>query len=202
MIVNNNEELSDPALIARMKKGNRLAFKIIYDRYWDNLFQAAYKLLKDEDAAQDVIQEVFFDLWNRIEQLEIENLAGFLFKAARFQALKQLRNIRLLDIHESRYQELIGNNNVEEQLDLNELQRTIENSLGQLPAKYKVVFELSRIDNLTNKEIANRLNLSPRTVEWYLHTTLKHLKSSLTPSGMISLNLMGCGWLLMNHYPG
>ncbi len=191
MTESDNTGIPDLVLIAKVKEGNRLAFKVIYDRYWDSLFTAAYKLLKDQDAAQDVVQEVFFDLWNRIHRVEISNLGGFLFNATRFQSLKQLRKGNVLDIHEERYQQILSNNSIEEQLNFDELQQTIENTLDQLPEKYKVVFQLSRMNNLTNKEIAQELNLSIRTVEWYLHVTLKHLKSTLASPAIMILGLMG-----------
>lgn len=167
-------------MITQLKKGNRMAFKVIYDQYWDDLFQAAYNVLKDENIAKDVIQEVFTDFWNRIHHIEISNLSGYLYKAVRFQSLKQLRRAGLQDIHDLKFQEVLAVNNTQEQLDFNQLEESIEKSLGELPEKYKEVFEMSRYYNMSNKQIAEKLNLSTRTVEWYIHTVLKHLRTSLT----------------------
>lgn len=158
-------EISDDALVAEVIKGNRLAFNSIFERYWDKLFQTAFGFLRDEDAAKDVVQEVFFDLWNRREQLDIERLPAYLYQATRFQSLKQLRKAHILDIHDEKFAEVLCANTTEEQVDLNLLQENLEKSLGALPERYREVFELSRVHNLSNKEIADRMNLSPRTID-------------------------------------
>lgn len=171
---------SDRELIELIrKKRSEGAFKVIYDRHWDNMFQAAYNLLKEEGIAKDTLQEVFVDLWNRIDQVEIENLGGYLYRAVRFQSLKQLRKLPPLDIHETRFVEILGVNNIEDELHYQDLHRTVEKSLEELPPKYKQIFELSRFQHLSNKEIADKLGISTRTVEWYLHNTLKHLETSI-----------------------
>ena len=142
-------------------------------------------------SAKDVVQDVFFDFWNKSSQTEISNLGGYLYGAARFQSLKQLRKARFMDVHESQFQEMFSINDTIDQFDLSDLEETIESSLGQLPEKYKQIFKLSRFDQLSNKEIAEKLNLSPRTVDWYLHATLKHLKSSLTSLALLIVNFFG-----------
>lgn len=187
--MDNRKDISDSTLFAQIKQGNRLAFNTIYNKYWDRLFQAAYKLLKDEGAAKDVVQDVFVDFWGKVETTEVSNLGGYLYKATRFQSLKQLRKAKFLDVHESQFQEMFSVNNTREQLDLIELKENIERSLSQLPEKYKEIFKLSRFENLSNKEIAQKLNISTRTVDWYLHTVLKHLKSSLTPLTLLFVKI-------------
>lgn len=164
-----------------------MAFNELYNRHWDALFQAAYRVLKDPELAKDVIQEVFFDFWTRKESLELENVSGYLYRAVRFQSLKQLRKAPLLDIHQEHFANVLGINFTEQQLDINQLEETLTESLDELPAKYKQIFEMSRFQNLSNKEIADKLDLSQRTVDWYLHTVLKHLKGRLDVAGVLLL---------------
>lgn len=170
---------SDNVLLKQMRTANRLAFNMLYEKYWDQLFQTSYKLLRDEYLAKDVVQEVFFDLWMRRKEHDIYNLAGYLYKATRFQSLKQLRKATIQDIHQEHFENVFAANETEERLDANELQQSLNNSLKKLPEKHQKIFEMSRNQNMTNREIAEKLQLSQRTVEWYLHTVLKHLKASI-----------------------
>jgi len=172
-------------LARQLKEGNRLAFTTLYEDQWDTLFQAAYKVLRDTDLAKDVVQEVFFDLWTRRAELEIANLSGYLYQAVKFQSLKQLRKARMLDIHEEHFQEALQVNDAEEQINLNQLQESLTASLEGLPEKYRTVFELSRVQHLSNKEIAEKLGISHRTVDWYIHNVLKHLRKSLVTALVI-----------------
>ncbi len=181
------EQLSDKTLIKQLKKGNRLAFNQLYERHWDAMYQASYRLLRDQELAKDVLQEVFFDLWTRRESLGLKNVSGYLYRAVRFQSLKQLRRAPLLDIHHEYFANVLAINNTQQQLDVDQLEKTLTASLDELPPKYKEIFELSRFQNLSNKEIADRLELSQRTVDWYLHTVLKHLKGRLSIAGMLLL---------------
>lgn len=172
-------DISDKALMAEIARGNRLAFNAVFDRYWSKLFRAAFNLLRDEELAKDVVQEVLFDFWNRRDQHEIDNLQAYFYQATRFQSLKQLRKAKLLDIHDEVFASVLTVNTTQEQLDFRQLEEELGRSLNRLPEKYREVFELSRVHNLTNKEIADRLEISQRTVDWYLYHTLKRLKTSL-----------------------
>ncbi|MCG8308495.1 MAG: RNA polymerase sigma-70 factor [Cytophagales bacterium] len=184
------EECSEDNLINLLKKGNQQAFKAIFERKWTDLYLPAYRLLMDKDLAKDAVQEVFFDLWNRRKKLDVSNLSAYLYKAVRFQSLKQLRKANLQNIHEERFKSILSHNSSDDLLNLNMLQESLDKSLNELPEKYQKVFNLSRIQQLSNKEIAEQLQLSPRTVEWYLHTTLKHLKTTLTLSLVLVFSML------------
>ena len=175
----NNVNSSDEILLKEIKKSSQNAFNSLFNKYWDQSYQRAYKLLLDEDLAKDAVQEVFFDIWNRRNSLEITNISGFLYKAIRYQSLKHLQKRNLLDVHEKHFQNLLKVNDVEEQIMFNQLQEKLSKTLESFPDKYKEVFTMSRFQNLSNKEIAEKLSLSQRTVEWYLYTVLKHLKTTL-----------------------
>lgn len=172
-------DLSEELLFKEIKIGNRKAFSALFNSQWDKLYQAAYKILLSDDLAQDAVQEVFFDLWSRRSKLEINNISGFLYKAVRYQSLKQLRKNKPLQIHEDRFQEILDNCTVE-QLDFQELMQKLDKKLETLSDKQRQIFEMSRFQNLSNNEIAKELSLSQRTVEWYLYKVLKELKATLS----------------------
>ncbi len=82
------KKLSDLQLLNLVTQDNRLAFNELFDRYWKSLLSTAMKVLNDEPAAEDVVQELFIDLWNRRNKLQITNLKGYLHTAIRFQTAK------------------------------------------------------------------------------------------------------------------
>lgn len=173
------EKLTDFELCDLLIQSNHSTLNFIYDKHWQSLYTHSYQFLKDEELAKDTVQEVFFDLWKRREQLKIDNIKAYLFQSVRFQSLKHLRKKPNLDIHESYFENFLESNTTQEKLDVDELGDQLEISLSALPAKYQQIFEMSRVEMLSNKEIAQRLSLSTRTVEWYLLKILKHLKTSL-----------------------
>lgn len=174
-----NASSSDESLLNLLKKGNRIAFNSLYERYWEQLFQSAIKVLQDEDLAKDVVQDVFVDLWSRRELVQIEKVSGYLFQAVKYQVFKQLRKVKDFSVLDETFENVLQANSTEEELDVNELQKNLNRSLESLPEKYRLIYELSRVDHLSNKEIAEKLQLSPRTVDWYLHNVLKQLRSAL-----------------------
>jgi len=82
--------LSDHRLLLLIKQGDHHAFTSIYQKYWEELYNAAYKRNRDKEQCQDIVQIVFIDLWARRDDLVIENLQAFLQTAIRFQVLKQI----------------------------------------------------------------------------------------------------------------
>lgn len=164
-----------------------VAFNIIFNNHWDQLYQSAYKVLLDEDLAKDVIQEVFLDLWIRRNELMISNLGGYLYKATRYQCLRQLHRNKSMERLEERFITLAANT-TEEQLNLEDLRGKLNKSLGQMSDKERKIFEMSRFENRSNQEIAHELNLSQRTVEWYLYRIVKNLKASFSLVFVLTTN--------------
>lgn len=182
-------ESSDQVLIKQVKKGNRLAFNELFNRYWDYLFQVAYKFLKDKEAAKDIVQDVFFDFWMRREFHQIVNIKGFFYQAIRYQSLKHLRSNNLENLDSNSEHSNLQIFNTQEQIDYNELQEKLRQSLNQLPEKHRQIFEMSRFQKLSHQEIANQMQISTRTVEWYIHTVIKQLKTTLTTILLLLLSV-------------
>jgi RNA polymerase sigma-70 factor (ECF subfamily) len=177
---------SDHFLLKQVKKGNRLAFNALFERHWDYLFQTACKFLKDPEAAKDIVQEVYFDFWMRRERHQIDNLKGYFYQAVRNQSLKHFRSHKFsILIHSELNHEHPKVNTTQDQLDYQQLEEQLRQLLGQLPEKQRQVFEMSRFHQHSHQEIANELHISTRTVEWYIHTVLKHLKTSLITTSIL-----------------
>jgi len=172
---------NDSLLFALIKQGNGEAFQIIYNKYWHNLFKAAYKRLPDKNKCQDVVQNIFTDLWNRKAGLEIQNLEAYLHTAARFQVLKAIgkghSQTLFTDVFET---EVISTLQADEILLDKEAKQLLEQFINALPAKRRNIFVMHYIDELTTAQIAVALNVSQKTVQNQLTTASHALRLRLT----------------------
>lgn len=177
----------DEQLLDLLQQDNRAAFDALYFRYWESLYRAAYRVLRDEASAKDIVQEIFFGIWKKRHTQQIRVLSAYLFQAVKFQVANHLRQGKLLDIHEAQFINIRSANSTEELVGEEELSNLIEKTLSGLPARCRDIFYLSRFEQLSNKEIAERLNLSTRTVEWHISNALKHLRHSMEDSVILLL---------------
>ncbi|WP_295769347.1 sigma-70 family RNA polymerase sigma factor [uncultured Mucilaginibacter sp.] len=168
-------------LFALLKQGNSDAFESIYNKYWNQLFKTAYKRLHDRNKCQDVVQNVFTDLWNRRTELNILNLQAYLHTAVRFQVLKsvskQSRHAPFVDIFET---EIISNLNADGALLDKEAKKLVEQFINALPFKRRNIFIRHYIDDLSTTQIASELNISQKTVQNQLTTAYHALRLRLT----------------------
>lgn len=185
----NFHEIEDRSLLELVMKGNELAFSQLYERYWDSLFIAAFKVLKDEESSKDIVQEIFLGIWESETLDTIQNVPGYLHKMVRYKVLMLLRRGRVAERHLQTIPAPVANT-TDDILSFQELSETIESAIDKLPQKCGEVFRMSRIDHLSNQEIADRLNISVRTVETHISNALRYLRSSMTPSLGILLLLL------------
>jgi RNA polymerase sigma-70 factor (family 1) len=171
--------LSDEQLVLLLKDDNRIAFSALYDRYWEGMYRAAYALLRDEDAAKDIVQDIFLDLWKKRNSLQIVFFSGYIYKSVKYQVAQQLRKAALSAEHAAYIAVNPMINTTDELIAYKELDTLLHSSLDTLPEKCRKIFYLSRFEHLSNIEIAERLNLSTRTVEWHISNALKHLRHTL-----------------------
>lgn len=169
---------SDQELITRLQSGDRKAFDQIYHRHVEPLYRFAYHILKDEDDCTDAIQEVFVWLWHNREKLEITNLKSYLSAAVKYRLTRAIQSSRrkaeILDAHPE-----ISTSFTDDSLEVKELQQIIAQFIQTLPPKAKEIFQLSRNEYLSNKEIAERLDISEKTVENQMTISLKKLRVTL-----------------------
>jgi len=175
-------KFTDEQLLALLKNGDQLAFAEIYRRYAESLAGFAASKLFNLDDARDIMQDLFVKLWENREQLHITStLPSYLFAVIRHKIIDKIRKNKTREEYASALQSLVTffQPASDKQLEAKELQQTIQNSLGQLPARVKEIYQLSREDGLSNQEIAEKLNLSGQTVKNQLAIALKHLRKSL-----------------------
>jgi RNA polymerase sigma-70 factor (ECF subfamily) len=172
----------DGALFALYQSGKAEAFDAIYARYWERLYHYAFHNLQSKDLAFEIVHEIFVSFWTRRETLTVDtSLSGYLFAAVRYQIIKHIQGSKQKEAYLKDYLLFVPTevNATEEAIHLRELEKAIEDSLQQLPARCQEIFHLSRREHKSIREIALQLNISHRTVENQLTHALKHLRVSL-----------------------
>ena len=176
---------SDLELGIRFKAGDSLAYEIIYDRYWQLLFRFSRKLLQDGSKAEDVVQEVFVLLWLKRGEFDLATpLAAFLYKLTKNRVLDMVKHTKV----EGRYLEHLKQvtqpgDSLPDQLYVEkELFDLIEREIKNLPDKMRIVFEMSRKEFKSNKQIADELGISEQTVKNQVSNAIRTLKGRLGDS--------------------
>lgn len=181
------QHIADDELVRLVRLENELAFAQLFERYWEILLEAAIKVLKDQDTAQDSVQEVFTDLWKKRLTLSIENLPAYLNQAIKYKVIDQIRKAKTPLMSLDHVEVFEKTHTAEELLEFKELNQLLEQSVSQLPGQCQRVFRMSRYDQLSNKEIAKRLGISARTVEHHIAHALKLLRPTLRNSAVAVL---------------
>ncbi|MBE9600029.1 RNA polymerase sigma factor [Pedobacter sp. MC2016-24] len=175
------KQISDAALSNLVKGGDYMAFTEIYNRNWLGLLQYVSKIVTDLSDAEDIVQEVFISFWKRHKEIELRNFSSWLYAAARKQALFYLRTSNTREKYLKSLAAFLTevSDSLNEELDAKELQVFIDREIEKLPLKMREVFILSRKEHLSHKEIAERLEISDKTVKKQIGNVLKHFRGKM-----------------------
>jgi RNA polymerase sigma-70 factor (family 1) len=172
---------SDFDLIALLKGDDILAFDTLYARYFGKLYNHAYEKLHDRFLAQEVVQDLFVSFWQNRYKIEVHtSLASYFFTAIRYLIINQFRKQMLYEqkIDKMALTQSQSTNETNEWLDYKDLQFEYQAALQELPEKCREVFTMSR-NGASNKEIAESLNISTKTVEQHITKALRTLRKLL-----------------------
>ena len=177
--MNSTIGFADNELLNLLAEGKEFAFTEIYNRYWKRLFALAYSYTKDKYAAEEIVQEVFFSLWNRKGTLKIETLSSYLATAIKFSVFKSVytRN-RQAQIIEGIAKTMMADL-PEDLVHAKFLEEYVNGIVEQLPEKCRQVYKYSRQQGLSAQEIAAEMNIAEKTVEAHLTKALKVLRLNL-----------------------
>lgn len=171
--------LSDDELVAIVPKDDT-AFNEIYERYSSVLYRAAFNVLKEEEACLDVVQDVFVWFWENRSVLKINSVKAYLLVAVKYKVANYIRNGKVRTSFYDRIPKLeLDEQFPDEVLEVKELKEMIARFVISLPERCREVFELSRNEHLSNKEIAARLGITEKTVENQINKALKQLRKQL-----------------------
>lgn len=172
--------ISDSNLLARICKGDERAFYLLYKRYWKGLYNSAYKRLKDHDLCENAVQNVFVDLWKRRLDLSIENISAYLYSAVKYQVFAQVSKRRGEVYFMKPFESIVESPfSADGELIEKELQQVLEKWLHSLPEKRRKIFLMYYENELSSREISERLSIAQKTVQNQVRTATKSLRVKL-----------------------
>jgi len=167
----------------------------LFRRYYKILCAYAYRLVNDKHVAEDIVQEVFYELWKKQEQLSFDTtIKYYLFRSIYTRSLNHLSSKNVMNLEylkrspEQKIQEIYVQSHSldqENELSVKELQEKIDKTINSLPEQCRKVFILSRKYELKNKEISEHLGISIKSVEKHISKALSILRSNLKYLGII-----------------
>jgi RNA polymerase sigma-70 factor (ECF subfamily) len=177
------ESETDAMLVKQLKRGSKEAFTRLYLLYSGHIYGFALRLTKSAADAEDILQETFMRLWDNRSNLSDTSFKSYLFTITYHLVIDHFRKqINSVDFHtfiESDYYQLASESKTEQPIILEEYHKQIADSVARLTPRQQEIFRLSREEELSAKEIAERLNISEKTVNNQLSLILATLKTDL-----------------------
>lgn len=172
---------TDEELVQALGRDDEAAFRAVYERYWYSLFQLAHRKLGTREEAEELIQELFASLWHKRASARIEQLGAYLRTAVKYRVIDCIRSAQIQRRHltASRGALSEADHSTEDHVAAADLTQALASGVEELPARTREVFQLSRAEHRSVPEIADRLHLSPKAVEYHLTKALKLLRGKL-----------------------
>jgi len=178
--LSNLESFTDDELTQLLRKSDESAFTYIYNHYWDKLYYVAYRLLRDTDAAEEIVQEVFMALWKKRETLSIQSMNPYLGAMTRYAVYRFLAKQKLSKTKENDV--AMENSGAVSEIDVENkiLLEIVTRLSNKLPEKCRLVFQYNKLEDQSLPEVAERLNMSQKTAEAHLTKALRVVRSGMS----------------------
>jgi RNA polymerase sigma-70 factor, ECF subfamily len=175
--------IRDTDITGRIRQGDKGQFEQLFRSSYVSLVRYAKTLIKDHDTAEEIVQDLFFRIWQNKENLKIESsLNGYLFRSVHNKCLHYIEHNRVVERHaeEMSYRQSETQESPSDILNYKELQARIARILERLPERCGKIFYMSRFEGLKYTEIAEKLSVSVKTVESNMGRALKEFRKELT----------------------
>jgi RNA polymerase sigma-70 factor (ECF subfamily) len=183
---------TDNELLDLLSQDNRNAFELLYKRYWPTLYDAAHQRLKNNQQAEDIVQDIFINLWTRRAHLKIDNLPAYLCTAVRFRVFNYVHRDLAAEAFYEPFEAMAAHHaGADGQLLEKEMMQLVEAYAKSLPEKRRRIFLMHLTGNLSTREIADQLRVSQKTVQNQLGTALHGLRTHIIPALLFFFSLLG-----------
>ncbi len=169
---------TDAELLQVFNEDGSKGIELIFGQYYEVMCRSAIRITKDRTLAEDIVQEVFYELFKKREQLKIVSLLGYLKRAVYNRSINKVKGRKdHVDADEMAYELTDNLNNSQDDMEYDELETFINGVIDSLPEKCRLVFVLNRFEQLSYKEVAAKLEISVKTVENQMSKALKILRA-------------------------
>ena len=177
-----NETAEDKLLVNRLIKDNKAAFEQLFRKYHEQVYYFALRYMKTKEDAEEVVQEIFIRIWENRKSIDpAQSFGNYLFTICRNFMFNQNRK----KINEQAYIEYVKNYllqinfKTEDDIVFSDLLQWLNEQIEMLPPQQKQIYRLSRNENMTHKQIADKMHISVKTVETHIRLALKTIRKSL-----------------------
>ena len=175
-------EVNDSVIIQLLGERNEQAFEKVFKSHFKNLLAYACTMLREEAAAEEVVQNVFYKIWERNEKLSISgSVTAYLYRAVHNESLNYIKHQKVVSIYQTQASNdmKVHTDTASRRVLLKELEAKLQHALNDLPEQCRIIFQMSRFEELKYREIAEKLDISVKTVENQMGKALKVLRIKL-----------------------
>jgi len=183
-----------------LQSDDEAAMEKIFQQYYKYLVVTSFNILDDDAKAKDLVQDVFFDFWQKRKNLSLDfSLKAYLRRAVINKSIDEIRRRKKLVFNDEMVEQAVEQqvNFHREEIDQSDLKASMMRAIENLPEKCKVVFKLSRFEGLTHKEIAAELEISTKTIENQITKALKLIRKHMGVGGKVSI--LAWFYLIQNY---
>jgi RNA polymerase sigma-70 factor, ECF subfamily len=180
--------IEDGKISMRFEKLDRIGFEKLFREHYQALCRHSARFVRDTTVAEDIVQDCYVRLWEIRKDLTIHtSLKSYIYTSVRNKSIDYIRkkSIKTLSISETQNDVVPDNVDLHQSIEFQELSEVVTNAMEKLPDKCYTVFSLSRFGMLSNKEIADQLNIAQRTVESQIYRATKILKAIISKYNII-----------------
>lgn len=169
-------------ILIRLQKRDREAFRFLYEQYFAKMVLFAESYLYDEEEAKDLVQDLFFYIWDHAKTLQVmTSLKAYLYTSLRNRCLNVLRDRKIRDEHNDKLFEAQLFSGTEDVVIDEEVQRRLQEALDSLPDRCKEIILLKVVEGKKNREIAEQLDIAETTVKTQVQRAYRMLREKLVP---------------------
>lgn len=179
-----DSDFDDQKIMKLLAGGSEIAFTKIFQRYQPKVYNAAFKILKSRDLSDEIVQEVFLKLWTRrIAFPELKSLEAFLYTMAKNLTIDYLRNrgVEVAAAYKYTIKRNLTDSSIEHAMMDQDYEHLLQQAINKLSPRQKTAYELSRVEGLSHRDIAERLNISVNKVNHHITKAVSSIRENLKP---------------------
>lgn len=171
---------TDEHILAVFKEDGSKGIELIFHQYYEVMCRSAIRITKTRSLAEDIVQEVFYEMFRKRDTMEIKSLSSYLKRAVFNRAINKVKSSRELFDSDDLNVELTDNSaSSQQELEYKELEDYLNEVIDRLPEKCRLVFVLNRFEELSYKEVSKKLDISVKTVENQMSKALRILREEM-----------------------